>query len=268
MEEVPDAEVVAEGDPIGPPGQLNESWRPVARGLQRVQQGLAILFAGWGLLLLAAFADLVFRLVDKERADRLFVFVLLGANLLFAVVSAMLAAGRRLSCAATKEGLDRRLGQRSAATGALEALLWVVLLVWAALSLGALPLPWLLGGWLLALAVGGTADVMFMLYLRALGRSLSDREILEEAGWFFRGRGRYLSLGLGALIAAAFVSGFLVGTAEEGSSFPVDLALLALVILLGVASTAVVARYLRVAAAAQESVEDRLPEKPSEDAVA
>src|SRR5262249_12845154 len=92
LEEIPDADMVAEGPPPPPPlptssssaaawdwsqarpvhlpdrpdkdglppgpspRPLGPGWRSVARGLGMVQAGLVLFFAGWGLLVLAAFA--------------------------------------------------------------------------------------------------------------------------------------------------------------------------------------------------------------------
>src|SRR5262245_51588487 len=65
MEEVPDADLVAEGPPAEPARRpLSPGWQGVGRGLALVQLGLLVFFGGWGLAVMAAFALVVFSLVD------------------------------------------------------------------------------------------------------------------------------------------------------------------------------------------------------------
>jgi hypothetical protein len=259
MEEVPDAEMVAEGPPQGPLPPLDATWRPVGRGLGLVTLALAVFFAGWGLVLIAGFADIVFRLVDQDRAVALFVFVLFAGSVLFAVVNVLLAFGRVSCCATVPGGPDRQLAQRSLAATVLGALVWLALAVWSALLLPETPpLGALVVFWLIGLVLLGISEVMFLRFIRTAARSLNDRTILEEVNWFFARRGRVFAAGLVVVVLAALLAGVVVGTAEEAPSLTVDVALVLLAVLLGVASTPLLAREVRAVGTAKQSIEERL----------
>jgi hypothetical protein len=259
MEDVPDADMVAEGPPQGPLPPLDSSWRGLFRGLNLVWLGLVLFFFGWGLVLIATFANFVFRLVDQDRAVALFVYLVFAASVLFGIVGVVLGAGRLYCCVPATDGPDRKRARDSAAAALVGALLWLALAVWTWVWLPDAPPLWLLlVGWLVALAVSAAGELMFLFWVRAAGKSLNDQGIVAGANWFFGGRGLYFAIGQVVLVLVALSTALILGNAEEPPSLSVDVALVLLVVLLGVAGTALVARYLRVVAAAQQTLDQRL----------
>jgi hypothetical protein len=256
MEEVPDADLVAEGPPAEPaPRPLGPGWQSVGRGLGLVQLGLLVFFGGWGLVVMATFALLVFSLADAERAGDLLVHLSLLGNLLGVVVCTLLVAGRLRCCAFDeKPSSGSSLARLSVAATLLGALSWLVLLVLSAPVWSfALPPAALVVGWLVGLTFTGLGEVTFLLFLREAGRCLPDPIIGDRVRRLFTGLGLFTGL---VLVAALLSLLLLASLGQTGVWF--RLALLAAVILVGIAGVALVVRYLAAVSAARQAIGGRL----------
>ena len=269
MDEVPDADLVAEGPPLdrltpelssaAPLPPLGGGWHRVDRGLALVRLGLMTFFGGWGLIVMATFAIVVFGIVDRERAVQLLVPLALLSNLLGVITCALFAAGR-LSCCAfdEKPSVGPRLLRFSVGATLLAVLAWLGLLV--------LSLPWLdLGlpgealwfGWALGVACTCQGEVMFLLFVREAGRCLRDRVIQDRVTRFFGGLDLFVAILLACMVAVPLL-GTLLLPGEGHSVLFFGLVVLTAVVVLGVSSTTLVVRYLLAVNAARQSIRDRL----------
>jgi hypothetical protein len=296
LEEVPDADRVAEGPPLPPPlptsssstaawdwsqarpvhlpdmpdkdglppgpspRPLSPGWRSVVRGLGMVQVGLILFFAGWGVLVLAAFALTIYAMIDQNRARELLDGLSLLGSGLGILVYALFVVGR-LYCTAfdEKHSSGRGLAWFSAGATLVAALSWIALLL--------LFTPWLADavspetqilGWFVALGCNCLGEVMFLLLVRELGRCLKDRHTQDRVGRFFTGLGLFIGLVLVGMVVVPLV-GFVILPGLGARGFLVfDLVMLAAVVLAGIGITTLVVRYLQAVNAARLAISQRL----------
>jgi hypothetical protein len=291
LEEVPDADMEAEGPPPAPPlptssveaaawdrqqasppdesesadplsgpslTGLRPPWQSVVRGLHLVRLGQLLFFVGWGLLVMAAVALIIFAMIDAERAANLLGSLALFCSSTAVAVCSVLVAGRLCCCKFDeKQSSGRTLAWFSAGATLLAALLWLALLVLALPSFAdAVGRTGLFLGWLVALVASGLAEAMFLLFIRAVGRCLYDRPAQEQARWFLTGPGLFLGLALLAVVVAP-VGLLLVGGLGARMPLLIGLLLLAAVVVAGVGVPALVSRYLGALAAARLAIGQR-----------
>ncbi len=266
LEELPEAEVVGgelppPSDTTAPPPPLAPAWQGVRQGLRLMHRGLLVLFAGWELLLLAVVTILIFRIADKlrEESDTYLLWLPLAANAVALLVLALFVAARRRCRSLDKETPAAKLAHDCARLTAVAALLW--LLPPALLLLGlVLSVPYLLVviGWGVALVCGGVAEVLFLRFLREVGRILPDKTTQDHVARLLRGLGLFGGAVAGAAVLVGLLSAVLPG--REGTGAAVfGVLLLIVVLLLGVGSSALLVRYLLAVLAARRVVEQRLP---------
>jgi hypothetical protein len=261
LEELPEAEAIGEPAPEETPAlpPLTPTWLHVQQGLHLMHRTLLLLFACWGLLLVAAAANLVFRLADREKADSLFLYLPLAASAVAVGVTAYSLPGRR-ACSRLDEPTSPapKRACDSARAAVLAGVLWLIPPLLLLLGL-LVPIPTLLLviAWAAALLCSAVSEVLFLLFLREVGRSLADRPTQNHVKHFFRG----LALLLAGLVAVSVIVSLLnVMLPDEGAGPTIfGILLFLLVALLGVGSSALLARYLLAVLAARRALEQRLP---------
>jgi len=294
LEEIPEAEVTAEAPGWGwkeiglPPEQapLGPNWWKVRRGLRLVQFGLRLFFVGWGLLVMATVAVLLFRVADRDEGDMLLVALGLLVGPLGLLVTGLFAVGRLYCCAfAEKPSWGKKLAWGSAIFTLLGALSWLVPpILYPPILDSTWPLDPgsedLATAWLVSLACVLPGELAFLFFLREVGRCLNDRTTQLQVKRVFVVLGVCLVL----LGAAVVVVPWLDSQAEQQqqggeAEEPDELSALEKVgrwlgimfrlgsvplvgILLGLGSMVLVGRYLLAVGAARQAIDRRLPAPP------